>query len=311
MSNPNIEIPEHLRTGPLAEAAQKSLQDAASMASSSNSVPRISLRGREFRLVEGGEDIAKFRDYLDVVILGVEPGQGNMIKTFYAKGYTSGAKEPPTCASDDGITPSPWVQEKQAQQCRTCSKNQFGSAISPSGKQTKACRDSKRVWLVLAKGNKQGEKEFEVSNTLSERTMYGLNVTVASLKAFAEHGRQLTSLGQGPAVCVTRLSMLDMEYPQLEFSVQAWLSADDAPQSLKLADNRPWKVYNSSALALAMAGAEGAPAAKTVLPMSVPDHLKPKAAAEMPASTVASEVVDAQPVKDVSNKDIDDAIDKW
>jgi hypothetical protein len=309
MSTPNMEIPEHLRTGPLADAAAKALQDAQSMASSSNSVPRISLKGREFRLIESGEEVAKFRDVLDVIVLGVEPGPGQMIKTFYEKGYTQGAKEPPTCASDDGIAPSPWVQNKQAQQCRTCPKNQFGSAISPSGKQTKACRDSKRAWLVIADGNvspgKPGEegKPFLVSPSIAERTLYGLNVTVASLKTFSDHGRQLTALGQGPAVCVTRLIMQDGEFPQLDFKLQAWLSADLAPQSLKLADDRPWKVYNSSALALAMAGSTESSGPKSTLPMSVPDHLKAKAA--------AGNVEDVQPKNEVSNKEINDQLGTW
>jgi len=303
MSNPNMEVPEHLRSGPLADAAQKALQDAASMASSSNSVPRISLRGREFRFVEGGEEVKKMRDHMDVIILGVEPGQGNMIKTFYAKGYTSGAKEPPTCASDDGIAPSPWVQEKQAQQCRTCAKNQFGSATSPSGKATKACRDSKRIWVVRA--------DDEVKDVpISERTMYGLNVTVASLKAFSEHGRLLTSLGQGPAVCVTRVVMLDMEYPQVEFKLHAWLDAATAPQTLKIADARPWKVFNSSTLALAMNGGDG-DQTRAQLPMTagaVPDHLKQTAAAPA-ANVVDATPAGAKPIVDASK--IDEELGKW
>lgn len=301
----SIELPEHLRSGPLAEAAARALQDAAAMAASSNSVPRISLRGREFRLVENGEEVAKFRDKLDVIILGVEPDVGRMIKTFYKDGYKSGSKEPPTCSSDDGIAPAPWVQDKQATHCSTCPKNQFGSATSPNGKATKACRDSKRIWVKLASTNEVNGKPFEVG-PFAERTMYGLNVTVASLKAFSEHGRKLASMGQGPSVCVTRLVMADSEFPQLEFELAAWLSAEDAPQSLKLAAERPWKLqYANAGLALADAsGSSNRSSLPTSLPGQPPAHLQ---------QGQASTVVDATPAaaKPVSDKNIDDEISNW
>jgi hypothetical protein len=312
-----MELPEHLRTGPLAEAAAKALQDAQSMSASSNSVPRLSLKGREFRLVEGGEETAKFRDTLDVVILGVEPGPGLMIKTWYKDGYKSGAKEPPTCSSDDGIAPAMWVTDKQAQTCKACPKNQFGSAISPNGKPTKACRDSKRVWFKLAEGNKEimppGQEPqlcAESKKPFAERTLYGANVTVASLKAFAEHGRALQALGQGPAVCVTRMVMLDKEFPELEFKLQAWLDADTAPQSLKIAADRPWKVYSNAGLALA--GPEGGSKGglPTALP-GVPEHLKQAAQAAAPEAQGSQSVVDATPAAAKPVGDIDDAIGKW
>jgi hypothetical protein len=305
-----IEIPEHLRNGPLAEAAAKALADAASMASASNSVPRVSLRGREFRLIEGGEEVYKFRDNLDVIILGVEPDAGRMIKTWYKDGYKSGAKEPPTCASEDGIAPAHWINDKQATNCQSCPKNAFGSATSPSGKPTKACRDSKRAWFVLAEGNTPAgaNSPVPVKPVISERTMYGLNVTVASLKAFSDHGKRLAQLGQGPAVCVTRLRMLDMEYPQLDFELHAWLSAQDAPQTLKLAHDRPWKIqYANAGLALAAPDSSGP---KTTLPMQVPDHLRNVQVA--PATDVPfKDAVNTVAANPAPTGNIDDQVNNW
>lgn len=297
----SIELPEHLRTGPLAEAAAKALADANSMASASNSIPRVSLRGREFRFIEGGDEVFKARDGVDVIILGVEPDAGRMIKTWYKDGYKSGAKEPPTCQSDDGIAPSPWVTDKQAQMCSACPKNQFGSAVSPSGKQTKACRDSKRIWIKRAD---EAEKR-----PFSERTTYGLNVTVASLKAFSDYGRQLSGLGQGPAVCVTTLVMVDSEYPQLDFKLKAWLDADLAPQSLKLAADRPWKIqYKNAGLALSAPDAS-----KSSLPSSLPGlpaHLQPKSEPEASAQGDQT-VVDATPAAAKPVGNVDDVIGNW
>jgi hypothetical protein len=312
----SIEVPEHLRTGPMAEAAKAALEAANSMAAASNSVPRISLAGKQFKLIESGETVAKFAEFLDVVMVGVEPDQGRMIKTFYAKKYDPNSKEPPDCSSDDGIAPAPWVTNKQNPTCSNCPKNQFGSATSPSGKATKACRDSKRVWLKLAEGNiamGTGGKPYEVP-AFSERTLYGMNVTVASLKAFSDHGKMLIGMGQGPAVCVTRLTMADTDYPQLDFKLQAWLGVEDAPLSLELAEKKPWKVQYKNA-GLALAGGDGAEIRRNALPTSVatvPDHLK-QAASPAP-SPIQGDVVDATPAPppaNVSNAAIDDEIGKW
>jgi hypothetical protein len=291
----SMELPEHLRTGPLAEAAAKALADANSMAAASNSIPRVSLRGREFRFIEGGEEVAKVRQAVDVIILGVEPDAGRMVKTWYKNGYSPGAKEPPTCQSDDGIAPSPWVTEKVNPTCANCPKNQFGSAISPNGKQTKACRDSKRVWL----------KRADDPKPFSDRTTYGMNVTVASLKSFADFGKQLAGLGQGPAVCVTTMTMADSEFPQVDFTLKAWLDADLAPQSLKLSADRPWKIDYKHA-GLALAAPEGG-TIKSALPSALPGlpaHLQ-KAAEET--------VVDATPsgAKPMADVNVDDVIDKF
>lgn len=307
-----IELPEHLRNGPLAEQAAKSLRDAQSMAAASNSVPRISLKGREFHLMVDGEEEAKFRDYLDVCVVGVEPEGGLMVKAWYKNGYQAGAKEPPTCASDDGIAPSSWVQEPQSRTCRECAKNKFGSAISPSGKQTKACRDSKRAWVKIMPGNLMvmapgqppapypgAEKPF------ADRTLFGLNITVASLKAWSEHGKKLLSLGQGPAVCVTRLLMQDGDYPMLDFAIASWLSADDTGVSLKLSNDRPWRMMANAGLALS---APEAGATKAGVPTSlpaIPPHLQ--------TGTVSdATVVDATAPKTApSAAQINDAVKNW
>jgi hypothetical protein len=306
-----MELPEHLRSGPLAEAAQKALADAANMASSSNSVPRISLKGREFRLIESGEEVARFQGELNVIILGVEPEAGRMAKAWYQNGYVSGSSDPPDCMSDDGIAPPSWVKNRQSDQCATCRQNTFQPSKIQGRKATKPCRDSKRAWLKIADGNmiKEGQamKPF-VQPPFSERTMYGLNVTVASLKSFSDHGRVLAGLGVAPAVAVTKLKMLDGEYPQLEFEVAAWLDAEVAPQSLKIANERPWKMFKAAGLALA--GGDGGPS-RTALPSMLPGQ--PPAHAQGTAKA-ADDVVDATPSQakavpqQVAEGDIDDAV---
>ena len=300
----DLALPAHLQNNE--EAAKRALQDAQSMSASSNSVPRISLRGREFRFVENGEDVKKVRDKIRVVILGVEPDGKAMIKTWYKGGYVSGAKEPPTCSSDDGIKPSQWVQEKQSPTCSGCPKNQFGSATSPSGKATKACRDSKRVWIVEAEeqnGVDAGGKHLwkPIATPFAERTQYGLNVTVASLKSFAELGRALAGYGQSPCVAVTELEMMDKEYPELKFNLVGWLNPEDTPKSLEINTKRPWKLYSNTAGLL-----ENSSTTSNPLPLNLPAHL------QKPADSAASAgVTDVTAKSAPSTSQIDDAVGNW
>lgn len=313
-----IEVPEHLRTGPMAEAAARALQDVAAMASSSNSVPRISFKGREFHLIENGEEIAKFRDFLDVIIVGVEPEAGRMVKAWYAKGYQPGSKEPPDCSSDDGISPSPWVTNKQSPTCQACPKNAFGSATSAQGKATKACRDSKRIWVKLADTNvvpdgKGGSTPYPVG-PFAERTLFGAQITVASLKAFSEHGRALAAIGQPAAVCVTRMVMANTDFPQQEFIIQSWLDAETVPLSLEMSEKRPWKIQYKNA-GLALAGGDGPRGNANALPgavPSVPPHLQ-KAQQQQAVSDAV--VVDANPEAKAAGtadpKKLDDAVGGW
>lgn len=312
-----IEVPEHLRTGPMAEAAARALQDAAAMAASSNSVPRISLRGREFRFIDGGEELYKFREEVLVNILGVEPEAGLMIKTFYKNGYTQGAKEPPTCSSEDGIAPNAWVPEKQNPTCRDCPKNRFGSAVSNTGKQTKACRDSKRIWLKMANGNFQPGPPGQPMKLIelepfADRTLFGMNVTVASLKAFSEYGKVLNSLGQGPAVCVTKMKMVDSEFPQVEFEVAAWLGVEDAPIALEMSERRPWKIKYANA-GLALSAPEGG--VRSSLPSSLPGlppHLQQSGPADgTVASGESGAPIETVPAASRPVGDIGSAVDKW
>lgn len=316
MSN-DFELPEHLRSGAMAEAAARALQDANAMAASSNSVPRISMKGRQFHLIEDGNEVAKFSEALDVHVVGVEPEPGLMIKTYYAGAYSPGAKEPPTCSSDNGRVPDPWVRDKQSPTCASCPKNVFGSATSQgTGKATKACRDSKRIWVKTASkmvlvDNDGNSRTIKLSDKpFNDRTMYGINVTVASLKSFSDYGKKLAALGQGPAVAVTRMTMVDSDYPQLAFSLAGWADAEVTPLALELSEKRPWKVKYAQA-GLALAGDSASSSVRNSLPTSIdpanniPTHLQKQA---------VSDVVDAVEVrapKQASNTDIDKAVDSW
>lgn len=219
-----IAIPEHLRK----YAASTTTEDAASLASASISIPRISLRGRKFRLIEGGEEIRKPSEELLCVILAVEPGPGLFNKTYYEGVYQSGDSAPPSCASSDGIAPDPWVSAPQAPKCAGCPKNIFGSATSRSGKKAKACRDSKRLWVALP-DNVEG-------------TVFALGVPVTSLKAVSELGREIQKYGIPLSAAVIKITMEDTEFPQLLFEVSEFLPEKMFHTALERSTTRNWDI---------------------------------------------------------------------
>ena len=198
MSN-EVVIPDYLKK--FMETSTS--KDADSMASASVSVPRISLKGKKFQFINGDDESKKTED-IHVIILGVDPEGGRMIKTFYANGYNPNDTSPPDCSSSNGIAPDNWVQNPVSTNCAGCDKNRFGSATSPSGKKTKACRDAKRLWVV--KADEVGE------------TVYGLNVPVTSLKAMAEYGKEIREAGIPLSAVITRVYMdEESEFPQIHF----------------------------------------------------------------------------------------------
>lgn len=229
MAKQEIAVPEHLRKY-LTNAGTSS--DADAMAAASISIPRLSLRGRKFRLIEGGEEIRKPADEIFVVILAVEPGAGLMAKTFYSKGYVSGDSSPPDCSSANGVTPDPWISEPQSSKCNGCPKNVFGSAVSRNGGKAKACKDSKRLWVV------------EPDNL--EGTVYALGVPVTSLKPMAEYGAMLKANGVPSAAVITKISMKDTEFPELIFEFVGVLEEKAMETAMLRNEQKDWDLHQSA-----------------------------------------------------------------
>lgn len=229
MSKQDIAVPEHLKKYLSNTGAST---DADAMAAASISIPRLSLRGRKFRLIEGGEEIRKPADEIFVVILAVEPGAGLMAKTYYKKGYVSGDSSPPDCSSANGITPDAWIGEPVSNKCNGCPMNVFGSAVSRNGGKAKACKDSKRLWVV------EPDK--------LEGTVYAMGVPVTSLKAMAEYGAMLKSNGIPSAAVITKLSMKDTEFPELIFEFVGVL--DEKPMEIAMLRNeqKDWDLHQSA-----------------------------------------------------------------
>jgi hypothetical protein len=129
-------LPSYLRTMQM-DSTTKSLMGGSQ-------AKRISIRGSVFRMIVGGQEIAKSDDrFMQVVIAAAAPSHS---RTFYAGVYEEGEKVLPTCFSNDGVKPDAESEKPQAKTCASCPQNIAGSGQGTS----RACRFSHRLAVVLA-----------------------------------------------------------------------------------------------------------------------------------------------------------------
>lgn len=272
MSKTQVAVPEYLRKF---MEQNGGTNDADSMASANTSIPRVSLKGKKFQLING-DDESKKSDDIHVVILGVDPEGGRMIKTYYASGYNPADTAPPDCSSSDGAAPDAWVSNPVASNCANCEKNRFGSATSPTGKKTKACRDAKRLWIA---------KPDDIVGTV-----YGLNVPVTSLKDMAEYGKEIRGMGIPLSAVITRIYMdEDSEFPKIHFERVGFLNEETGVQALERNAARDWMASVNTRNALP------APEQRKAIANKVVDE----------------NTIDAEPPKTVSEKSVDDIASNW
>jgi hypothetical protein len=104
---------------------------------------QISIKGGVWRMVVGGEEVAKNEDRsLNVVVIATGKG---VSRTFYAEKYEEGKDIKPACWSAEGVVPNTEVLTPQSKTCATCEQNIEGSG---EGK-ARACRYSKRIAVAL------------------------------------------------------------------------------------------------------------------------------------------------------------------
>lgn len=205
----NIQVPAHLAT----RIGVPSVLGAALTGglSSGNSFPRISIKASRFRIVEGDTETVLDSTTLDVVIVGANP---RLSKTWYAKQWDANAEpSAPDCFSLDGIGPDPESTDPQNDMCASCPQNAWGSKVTPTGQQVKACSDNKRL-AVVAADDPSGP-------------VYLLSVTPAALKGLNQYQKELSVRGIPPEIVKTRVSFdTDASFPKLKFTFGGFLDAD-------------------------------------------------------------------------------------
>lgn len=207
----NIQVPAHIAAR-MGQQSSLASSLAAGLAQGGESYPRISIKGSRFRIVEGKTETVLDQTKLSVVIVGANP---RLSKTYYAKQWDPN-DEPtgPDCFSLDGIGPDASVQAPENDLCASCPKNAWGSKISATGQQIKACSDQKRLAIVAADD--------------PEGPVYLLQVTPAALKGLNQYQKELSVRGIPPEVVKTVLSFdTDASYPKLKFSFGGFLEAHE------------------------------------------------------------------------------------
>lgn len=205
----NIQVPAHLA----GRVGVPSVLGAALTGglSSGADFPRISIKASRFRIKEGDTETVLDSTTLDVVIVGANP---RLSKTWYAKQWDANA-EPvaPDCFSLDGISPDPQAEDSQNDLCASCPHNAWGSKVTPTGQQVKACADKKRLAVVAADD--------------ASGPVYLLEVTPAALKGLNQYQKELSVRGIPPEIVKTRVSFdTDASFPKLKFTFGGFLDAD-------------------------------------------------------------------------------------
>ncbi|RKY42305.1 MAG: hypothetical protein DRP85_03200 [Candidatus Makaraimicrobium thalassicum] len=223
-------LPAHIREA----LGEKDVTQTGEMDTGTGGVPRISLKKSRFTTKEGEEEV-KHGDELNVIIVGITP-ENHFSKTYFAGSYTPGATDAPDCQSSNGTHPDVFVDNPISENCRTCPMNAWGSAKSMSGGKAKACKDSKRVYVVL-------ESDLEKDSP----TVYLLSITVNSLKTFGAYGKSLFKAGiPSPSVVITKLSFdEEASVPKLEFAQGDFVSAGAIGPIMDVAEEKPWDAWKN------------------------------------------------------------------
>lgn len=105
----------------------------------------ISIKGGVWRMMVGGEEVAKNEDRaMNFVIVAAAP---KVSRTFYIGKYEEGKDSSPVCWSADGDAPATEVPaaQKQSVSCKNCPQNIEGSGEGKS----RACRFAQRFAVVV------------------------------------------------------------------------------------------------------------------------------------------------------------------
>jgi len=269
-------LPDYLR-----DAADSTTKDIAG----SSGGKQISIKGGVWRMVVGGEEVAKNEDRaMNFVILATSKG---VSRTYYEGKYEEGKDAKPSCWSAEGNVPNAEVVNPQSTSCATCPQNIEGSG---DGK-ARACRYSKRLAVAL---------ENDIAGNI-----YRLSVPAKSyfgkadgdkmpLQAFGKflsgHGLPITGLvtearfDTSEAVPVMKFRAV-RPLTQAEWEIaKAQSQSEDAKQAVEFK-----MVPSKEAPMAALPASFSAPPAAAAKPMDEPVK-RTKAAPAAPAPAVAKDV---------------------
>ena len=278
-------IPDYLR-----EAADATTKDIAG----SSGGKQISIKGGVWRMVVGGEEVAKNEDRaMNFVVIA--SGKG-VTRTFYADKYEEGKDIKPSCWSAEGVVPNEEVKNPQAKSCATCPQNIEGSG---DGK-ARACRYSKR--LAVALENDIGGNIYRLS--VPAKSYFGrAEGEKMPLQAFGKflsgHGIPITGI-----VTEARFDTAEA-VPVLKFRAVRPLTKDE--WELAKSQSQTEDAKQAIELKMVPSKAEGMPA----LPQAFKEAPAVAEKAEEVAEPVKRAPAKAKPEAPAAAKNVSDILSDW
>jgi hypothetical protein len=192
-------------------------------------IPSFSIRGKELRIRKDGQEMNTRLRELEVIVVAARPGK-RLSKRYYARKYESGSNEAPDCSSADGLVPN--VPNPVHHNCSECPMNAWGSKISESGKEAKACQDYKRV-VVYPVGLKIDEPVLLDLSATNVRFSKEQRAHTGEMD-YATYMQMLTKHGIKPFQAVSRIEFTDAEYPQLCFKFSRLVDEDEYARVMEM-----------------------------------------------------------------------------
>jgi len=224
MSNVSIfsqDVPDFLKGG--VNELTKSLAG-----NSTGGGKRISIRGSVFRKVVDGKEVAKVTGReLNVIIVNASK---SVSRVFYAGKYDPDNIVPPTCVSNDGVTPDTTDDGKQSSSCNSCEQNIAGSGQGTS----RACKYSRRIAVNL-----EGDTSGDVYQMqLAATSIFGKGE--GNIHPFESYVKYIAGNGRNINQIITQISLdTDSDTPKMLFSpirhltAEEWETAEEAGKSIE------------------------------------------------------------------------------
>ena len=184
---------------------------------SGGGLKRISIRGSVFRLMVGGEEVAKNENRsMNIVVTNGAP---KLHRQYYSGPYVAGESIAPDCWSSDSSKPDEAVENPQSTNCATCPQNVQGSGMGNS----RACRFQQRLAVVLA-----DDIDGDIYQlTLPATSIFGTSKDMNRMP-FQQYAKFLNSQGKSIGTLVTEMKFdSDSDTPKLIFKPVRFLEKDE------------------------------------------------------------------------------------
>lgn len=215
-------VPDYIREEGQSELTKSLMQKVGT------SVKRVSIKGGKFRLIVGGEEVARLPAGapLDVIIVNVAK---DVSRTYYAGAYDPKADAaPPTCWSADSKVPHPSVAEPQHSNCNDCPMNIKGSGTGD----TRACRFKQRIAVALAEDIDAGVHMLELPAT----SLFGKGDI--SHMPFQQYVKYVGAQNHSVDRLITRITFDEAsEAPKMFFAPIGWPSRETMVKVKELAQS--------------------------------------------------------------------------